>query len=58
MKLKNMLSRNMTWKNPRRSRGSMSQGTGSKLIVGITDHSDKKIKVFIRAELDELNWSA
>jgi hypothetical protein len=23
-----------------------------------SDHSDKKIKVFIRAELDELNWSA
>ena len=22
------------------------------------DHSDKKIKVFIRAELNELNWSA
>jgi hypothetical protein len=40
MKLKNMLSRKMTWKNnPRRSRGSM------------------KIKMFIRAELDELNWS-
>ena len=23
-----------------------------------SDHSNKKIKVFIRAELDELNWSA
>jgi hypothetical protein len=23
-----------------------------------SDHSDKKIKVFIGAELDELNWSA
>jgi hypothetical protein len=46
----------------------MSPWTGSKLIVGIgrikvnrwnwSDHSNKKIKVFIRAELDELNWSA
>ena len=35
VKLKNMLSRNMTCKNnPRRSRESMSPGTGSKLIVG------------------------
>jgi hypothetical protein len=23
-----------------------------------SDHSDKKVKVFVRAELDELNWSA
>ena len=23
-----------------------------------SDHSDKKVKVFICAELDELNWSA
>jgi hypothetical protein len=36
MKLKNMLSRNMTWKNnPGRRRESMSPGTGSKFNVGI-----------------------
>jgi hypothetical protein len=36
MKLKNMLSRNIAWKNnPRRSRRSMSPWTGSKLIVEI-----------------------
>jgi hypothetical protein len=64
VKLKNMLSRNMTCKNyPRRSRESMSPGTRSKSIVGNLElvgpfRQEGPIKVFICAELDELNWSA
>jgi hypothetical protein len=60
MKLKNMLSRNMTWKNnPRRKRRINEPQDWIKVQCwNLSDHSDKDIKVFICAELDVLNLSA
>jgi hypothetical protein len=60
MKLQNMLSRNMTWKNNPRKKKRINEPRDwiEANRWNRSDHSDKNIRVFIHTELDALNWSA